>query len=301
VKILRRSKEAAQWCEAYRRAALSVGFVPTLGGLHEGHLSLVRQASIGCDRVVASIYLNPAQFNSTEDLDEYPSDLESDLEACRAEGVDLVLVGEQEEFLPDNFQSWVLVEDLARGLCGAGRPGHFRGVCTVVTQLFHVVRPHRAYFGLKDFQQARIVTKLSEELLFGVDVCLGPTIRSSDGLALSSRNDRLTEAQRAAAPVLYEALVEAKELVLAGEASVEAVKEFLRGKLDGVPGCELEYAEVLSAATLDELPGRELNTAGEGVLLAIAARFGETRLIDNIRISGDGDFSGPGPGRERGS
>lgn len=291
MKILRRSREAAIWSEAYRRSALSIGFVPTLGGLHEGHLSLVRQARLECDRVAVSIYLNPSQFNSDEDLTSYPSDLDADIEACQAEGVDLVLLGQQEDFFPENFQSWVLVEDLARGLCGAGRPGHFRGVCTVVTQLFHVIRPHRAYFGLKDFQQAKIVKKLTEELLFDVEVCLMPTVRSQDGLALSSRNDRLTEAQRAAAPALYEALVGARDLISSGETSVEAVKEFLLNRLDSVAGCELEYVEVLSAATLSEFPGQVLDTSGEGVLVALAVIFEEVRLIDNLQVQ-DADVSG---------
>ena len=291
MKILRRSSEAAIWSEAYRRSALSIGFVPTLGGLHEGHLSLVRQARLECDRVAVSIYLNPSQFNSDEDLASYPSDLDADIEACQAEGVDLVLLGQQEDFFPENFQSWVLVEDLARGLCGAGRPGHFRGVCTVVTQLFHVIRPHRAYFGLKDFQQAKIVKKLTEELLFDVEVCLMPTVRSQDGLALSSRNDRLTEAQRAAAPALYEALVGARDLISSGETSVEAVKEFLLNRLDSVAGCELEYVEVLSAATLSEFPGQVLDTSGEGVLVALAVIFEEVRLIDNLQVQ-DADVSG---------
>ena len=291
MKILRRSSEAAIWSEAYRRSALSIGFVPTLGGLHEGHLSLVRQARLECDRVAVSIYLNPSQFNSDEDLASYPSDLDADIEACQAEGVDLVLLGQQEDFFPENFQSWVLVEDLARGLCGAGRPGHFRGVCTVVTQLFHVIRPHRAYFGLKDFQQAKIVKKLTEELLFDVEACLMPTVRSQDGLALSSRNDRLTEAQRAAAPALYEALVGARDLISSGETSVEAVKEFLLNRLDSVAGCELEYVEVLSAATLSEFPGQVLDTSGEGVLVALAVIFEEVRLIDNLQVQ-DADVSG---------
>ena len=291
MKILRRSSEAAIWSEAYRRSALSIGFVPTLGGLHEGHLSLVRQARLECDRVAVSIYLNPSQFNSDEDLASYPSDLDADIEACQAEGVDLVLLGQQEDFFPENFQSWVLVEDLARGLCGAGRPGHFRGVCTVVTQLFHMIRPHRAYFGLKDFQQAKIVKKLTEELLFDVEVCLMPTVRSQDGLALSSRNDRLTEAQRAAAPALYEALVGARDLISSGETSVEAVKEFLLNRLDSVAGCELEYVEVLSAATLSEFPGQVLDTSGEGVLVALAVIFEEVRLIDNLQVQ-DADVSG---------
>ena len=301
MKVLRRSSKAAIWSEAYRRSALSIGFVPTLGGLHEGHLSLVRQARLECDRVAVSIYLNPSQFNSDEDLESYPCDLEADVETCRAEGVDLVLLGQQEDFFPENFQSWVLVEDLVRELCGAGRPGHFRGVCTVVTQLFHVLRPHRAYFGLKDFQQAKIVKKLTEELLFDVEICLMPTIRSQDGLALSSRNDRLTETQRAAAPALHEALVEAGSLISSGETSVKAVKEFLLSRLAGVAGCELEYVEVLSAATLDKFPGQVLDTSGEGALVALAVIFEEVRLIDNIQVQDAGVSDQVEPGSEGGS
>jgi len=300
MKILRRADEAAQWCEAYRKAALSIGFVPTLGGLHEGHLSLVRQARLECDRVIVSIYLNPSQFDSEDDLGRYPRDIEADLDACRTGGVDIVLVGERADFLPGGFQSWVTVEELTRKLCGAGRPGHFRGVCTVVAQLFHVARPHRAYFGLKDFQQAKVVSKMNEELLFGVELRLMPTIRSPDGLALSSRNERLTESQRALSPALGEALTRAGELITAGETSVRVVKEFMLERLGNTDGCDLEYAEVLQASTLSEFPDGVLSVAGEGVLLALAAVIGEVRLIDNIQVVGTGDSAKVGDGKEGG-
>lgn len=285
MKILRRADEVAEWSEAYRTAALSVGFVPTLGGLHEGHLSLVRQARLECDRVVVSIYLNPAQFDSTGDLDHYPANLEADLEACREVGADIVLVGERTDFLPEGFESWVFVEGLVRKLCGAGRPGHFKGVCTVVTQLFHVVRPHRAYFGSKDFQQAKVVSKMAEELLFDIEIRLLPTVRSADGLAMSSRNERLTEVQRDASTVIWRSLQAARELITGGETSVDVVRESLAGMFDKTGGCELEYAEVLAAETLRDFPDGVLNLDGEGVLVALAARFGDVRLIDNIQVT----------------
>lgn len=285
MKILRHSSEASQWSEAYRKASLSLGFVPTLGGLHDGHMALIRQARLECDRVLVSIYLNPAQFDSDSDLEDYPADLESDLEACREAGVDIVLLGERADFLPDGFQSWVFVENLAENLCGAGRPGHFKGVCTVVTQLFHVVRPQRAYFGMKDFQQAKVVSKMVKDLLFDVELRLMPTVRSDDGLAVSSRNIRLTSAQREAAPMIRKALEGAKELLVGGETSVAVLEEYLAGKLGKTGGCRVEYTEVLAAATLQEFPSGIVETGGEGVLIAVAGWFGEVRLIDNIRVS----------------
>ena len=285
MKILEHSAEVSQWCEAYRKASLSLGLVPTLGGLHEGHLSLVRQARLECDRVVVSIYLNPSQFDSAGDLEEYPADLEADLEACRQAGVDIVLLGKQAEFLPGDFQSWVFVEKLTESLCGAGRPGHFRGVCTVVTQLFHVVRPRRAYFGLKDFQQAKVISRMVADLLFDIELCLMPTVRSDDGLAVSSRNKRLTTAERKQAVVIGESLQGARELLAGGEISVAVLKDHMTGVLGKAAGCRVEYAEVLTASSLEEFPGGEVSVSAEGVLLAVAAWFGEVRLIDNALFS----------------
>ena len=285
MKILKHSAEVGQWCEAYRKASLGLGFVPTLGGLHEGHLSLVRQARLECDRVLVSIYLNPSQFDSAADLEEYPADLEADLEACRQAGVDIVFLGEQAEFLPEGFQSRVFVEKLTESLCGAGRPGHFRGVCTVVTQLLHVVRPLRAYFGLKDFQQAKIISRMVADLLFDVELRLLPTVRSDDGLAVSSRNRRLTTAERKEAVAIGEALQEAGELLAGGETRVAVLKEHMTGVLEKAAGCRVEYVEVLAASSLEEFPGGEVSVSAEGVLLAVAAWFGEVRLIDNILFS----------------
>ena len=285
MKILKHSAEVGQWCEAYRKASLGLGFVPTLGGLHEGHLSLVRQARLECDRVLVSIYLNPSQFDSAADLEEYPADLEADLEACRQAGVDIVFLGEQAEFLPEGFQSRVFVEKLTESLCGAERPGHFRGVCTVVTQLLHVVRPLRAYFGLKDFQQAKIISRMVADLLFDVELRLLPTVRSDDGLAISSRNRRLSTAERKEAVAIGEALQEAGELLAGGETRVAVLKEQMTGVLEKAAGCRVEYVEVLAASSLEEFPGGEVSVSAEGVLLAVAAWFGEVRLIDNILFS----------------
>ena len=285
MKILKHSAEVSQWCEAYRKASISLGLVPTLGGLHEGHLSLVRQARLECDRVLVSIYLNPSQFDSAGDLEEYPADLQADLEACRQAGVDIVFLGEQEEFLPEGFQSWVFVEKLTERLCGAGRPGHFRGVCTVVTQLLHVVRPRRAYFGLKDFQQAKVISRMVGDLLFDVELCLMPTVRSEDGLAVSSRNRRLATAGRNQAAAIGKSLQGASELLAAGERSVAVLKEYMTGMLDKATGCRVEYAEVLAASSLEEFPEGKVSVSAEGVLLAVAVWFGEVRLIDNTRFS----------------
>ncbi len=301
MKILKRSAEASQWCEAYRKAALSLGFVPTLGGLHEGHLSLVRQARLECDRVLVSIYLNPSQFDSAADLENYPADLEADLEACRQAGVDIVLLGERAEFLPEGFQSWVFVEKLTEGLCGAGRPGHFRGVTTVVTQLFHVVKPWRAYFGLKDFQQAKIISRMVADLFFDVELRLMPTVRSDDGLAVSSRNRRLSAAEREQALAIGESLKGASRLLAAGEVSVASLKEHIRGVLEKAEGCRVEYVEVLRAGSLEEFPAGKVSTSGGAVLLAVAAWFGEVRLIDNALFSSACEAGEVDPGTKGGS
>ncbi len=180
MKVIEDAARVREWTEAYRRAGLSVGFVPTMGALHEGHGELIRVSREECERVVVSIYVNPTQFDNPDDLDKYPSALEGDLEACRARGVDLVWIGRREDLLPEGFQTWVEVGSLTSPLCGAGRPGHFRGVTTVVAQLLHVVRPHRAYFGRKDFQQALVIRRMVEDLRFDLEIRRVPTVRPPD-------------------------------------------------------------------------------------------------------------------------
>jgi pantoate--beta-alanine ligase len=283
VRVIESAAEARAWASAYRRAGLSLGFVPTLGGLHEGHFSLMRAARRECERVVASIYLNPTQFDSAADLEIYPADRARDMEGCRSQGIDILYFGRRDDLLPAGFETWVEVEALGRPLCGSFRPGHFRGVATVVAQLLNLVRPHRAYFGLKDFQQARLVSRLSADLGFDVEIRCLPTVREADGLAMSSRNARLSPSEREAARAIPRALEAARRLIIDGETSAPRAAAFLRERLREEPRLRIEYAEVVHPGTLEPFPGG-LIARRAGVLIAVAAHAGATRLIDNLWI-----------------
>jgi pantoate--beta-alanine ligase len=263
-----------------------------MGALHAGHGSLIRHARVECDRVVVTIFVNPTQFGPSEDLDAYPRPEEDDLAACRSAGVDVVLLGVANDLYPPGFQTWVTVERLSQPLCGPRRPGHFRGVATVVAQLLHIVRPHRAYFGMKDYQQSRVIGRMIADLHIDTELRCCDTVREPDGLAMSSRNAYLDPESRALAPRLYQALQNARELVAAGERRVDAMRASLVKDLSGHDGIELDYAEVLDAETLQELADGHVATARSGVLLAVAARIGPTRLIDNTVVPPE-DLRGP--------
>ncbi|MBN1441904.1 MAG: pantoate--beta-alanine ligase [Planctomycetes bacterium] len=279
--VTRSSEEAARWARAYRTAGLSTGFVPTLGGLHEGHHSLLRRARSECEKVIASVYLNPTQFHSAEDLEKYPASEEEDLAALRRERADLVYLGRAADLLPDGFQSWVDVEILTRPLCGAFRPGHFRGVTTVVAQLFSIIRPHRAYFGLKDYQQAAVVRRMARDLSLGVEIRLCPTVREASGLAISSRNRRLSAGEREAACVVHRALEAARRAIEAGEDRIQVLLAALEQQLGSEPLFRTEYAEIVDAATLERFGGGRIEWGERGVLVAVAGYIGSVRLIDS--------------------
>ena len=287
MRVVESCEETIVWCAAYRSAGLSVGLVPTMGALHDGHLALVRQASLECDRVVVSIFVNPIQFGPNEDLSAYPRTLEADLAVCRAAGVDLVFVAREDDIYPSGFQTWVGVTELAAPLCGRSRPIHFRGVATVVAQLLNVVGPHRAYFGQKDYQQARVIERLVLDLHFSSVVCIVPTVREADGLALSSRNNYLSPEARRHAIALHRSLERAAREIQGGERRVTLVREALYESLASTPGVRVDYAEVLRADSLTPPPEDALSP-GERLLLAVAAYFDETRLIDNrLLVVGD--------------
>lgn len=288
MRICERAAEARIWSECYRQAGLSVGLVPTLGALHQGHAALLQHARRECERVVASIYLNPTQFNSPADLETYPRTRQHDLDVCREQGVDLVFLGETEDLLPDGFQSHVEVEELTRPLCGKFRPGHFRGVTTVVAQLLHVARPHRAYFGLKDYQQAAVVQRMVKDLNFDTEIRLVPTVREPDGLALSSRNKRLSPREREAARGIYRALTLARDEVRRGEEVASEVAARLTNSLERERELRVEYVEVLDAHTLLPFPEGRIERRTHGVLIAVAVYAGGTRLIDNVVVLPDG-------------
>ncbi len=262
----------------------TVAFVPTMGFLHAGHLSLVREASLRADHVVASIFVNPLQFGPGEDLDHYPRDEESDLEKLRGAGVHITFLPTEAELYPAGFATRVHVEgSLAERLCGAARPGHFDGVATVVTRLFGLVRPHVAVFGEKDYQQLSIVRRISEDLALGPEIVGAPIVREPDGLAMSSRNAYLSDSGRGDALALQRSLRSGREAIEQGERSAAAIVAGMSRVLSEPATVEPDYVELLRESDLtpfgaDPIRGR--------VLLAVAAHIGETRLIDNCVVDG---------------
>jgi pantoate--beta-alanine ligase len=259
-----------------------VGAVLTMGALHEGHRALLKRARAECASVVASVFVNPTQFGPAEDFARYPRDEAGDLAILESAGVDVVLAPPVEEVFPPGAGTTIDVGPIAEPLEGAARPGHFRGVATVVTVLFDLIRPDRAYFGQKDAQQCLVVRRLVEDLALPIDVVICPTVREADGLAISSRNRALSPAERAAAPVLYRALEEGRDLIKAGEQDGEVVRRRMRDVLAGEPLVQPDYVSVADASTL-----RELDAASGDVLLSLAARIGTTRLIDNVPLTVD--------------
>lgn len=264
----------------------SFGLVPTMGYLHAGHLSLVEQARAENDHVGVSIFVNPTQFGPSEDLASYPRNLDQDLALLRDAGVDLVWTPQPEDVYPANFQTWVDVTDMTQHLEGAHRPGHFRGVTTVVAKLFNAFTPDRAYFGQKDAQQVAVIRRMVLDLNFPVDVIVCPTQREADGLALSSRNAYLTSPQREAAPVLFRALSAAQTVYEAGERRGDELRRILRETLAGE---QLALPQYVSAA--DPLTLEELDFVENGVLLSLAVFVGKTRLIDNFLLGPSEKFA----------
>ncbi len=254
-----------------------VGLVPTMGYLHEGHLSLVRRAAEECASVVVSIFVNPTQFSPNEDLAAYPRDMERDLHLLESLGVNLVWMPTPEIMYPGGYQTWVQVEALTGPLEGAQRPGHFRGVTTVVAKLFNGVQPARAYFGQKDAQQAAVIRQMTRDLNFPIEIVVCPTVREPDGLAMSSRNAYLDSQQRQAATVLYRALNAAKDAYEAGERNAEKLRALMRATIVAEPLAEMQYVSCADYDTLEELD----QVTGK-TLLSMAVFVGKTRLIDNF-------------------
>jgi len=268
--------EARAAVAAARRAGRRVGFVPTMGALHAGHASLIRASRAECDFTVVSIFVNPTQFGPSEDLSRYPRTFDADRELCAALGTDLVFAPSADEMYPPDSRTVVEVTKLQDVLCGHSRPGHFRGVATVVLKLFNIVQPDVAYFGQKDAQQALIIRRMVIDLNVPVDVRVRPTVREPDGLAMSSRNRYLDPAQRHHATALYRAVRRVEEMVAAGERSAPALEAAMGETIAAAPGARLDYARVLDAESLDPLA-----TLDRPALAALAVYFGTTRLIDN--------------------
>ena len=266
--------------EARGKVAESLGLVPTMGSLHEGHLTLVRRARSENDVAVVSIFVNPSQFGPGEDLGFYPRDMDTDLSLLRDEGVDLVFAPTPEEMYPPGFDAWIEVEKTSEVLEGAVRPGHFRGVATVVAKLFNIVRPNRAYFGRKDGQQLAVISRMVKDLDMDVEIVAVPTVREEDGLAMSSRNVYLTPDERRAAPVIYNALNRAVDLWRQGETRCDALRAEMKAVLDSEPLISsVDYVSVADSVTLEELA-----EAAPQAMVSTAVRIGKARLIDNVLL-----------------
>jgi pantoate--beta-alanine ligase len=264
---------------ARSRLTQPVGFVPTMGFLHEGHLSLVRQACHDCGSVVVSIYVNPTQFGPNEDFNKYPRNLQRDLGLLRSEETDLVWTPTDKIMYPAGYQTWVVVEEVTKPLEGAIRAGHFRGVATVVTKLFNAVQPHKAYFGQKDAQQVAVIRRMTRDLDFPIEIVVCPTMREPDGLAMSSRNVYLNPEERAAAVALSRGLFIAEEAFDAGEQVASHLRTVVLDTLATEPLVNVQYVSCAHPDTLQELEGTV-----ERALLSLAVMIGKTRLIDNILL-----------------
>ena len=270
-------------CEDKRQKGIKVGLVPTMGALHEGHLSLIRRALKKTDFVVVSIYVNPAQFGTDEDFEKYPRDLECDVRLVDSLGAHVVFAPSNRIMYQEGYSTYVTVESLTAVLCGRSRPTHFRGVTTVVAKLFNIVRPNVAVFGQKDAQQLSVIKRMARDLNMDIEIDAEPTVRESDGLAISSRNKYLNKEEREKATVLYRSLKAARELINTGVTSSEQIIRKVRKVLDEVPEAKTEYVEIVN---FDDM--RQVDDVSNGALLAVAVWFGETRLIDNIIISACG-------------
>jgi len=277
MRVCRTVAEIREFVRTAGAAGQTVGLVPTMGYFHEGHLSLMREAKKTCAVVVVSLYVNPLQFGPQEDLAQYPRDFERDCAMAREVGVDAIFTPLDQEMYPRGFSTFVEVTGLTDRLCGQSRPGHFRGVTTVVTKLFNIVAPDRAFFGQKDAQQAMVIRRMARDLNMDLEVAILPTVREQDGLAMSSRNVYLTGEQRREALVLYRSLCAFRDAVQGGERDAGKLRGMMNDLITAVPGARPDYVEILGTADL-----QPLETLQGGVIAALAVRFGKTRLIDNV-------------------
>ncbi|MCM1244012.1 MAG: pantoate--beta-alanine ligase [Roseburia sp.] len=277
MKIAEKVEEVREQVKAWRKEGLSVGLVPTMGYLHEGHKSLIDKAVEQNDRVVVSVFVNPIQFGPGEDLASYPRDLARDAKLCEDAGAELVFHPSDEEMYFDDFCTYVDMNDLTEGLCGKTRPTHFRGVCTVVSKLFHIVCPDRAYFGQKDAQQLAVIRRMVRDLNFDLEIVGCPIVREANGLAKSSRNTYLDEKERVAAVVLHKGLSAGEKLLRSGEKEAAKIVQAVREVIESEPLAKIDYVELVDWDTL-----KHVDTVQEQVLVAVAVYIGKTRLIDNF-------------------
>ncbi|KDR96149.1 pantoate--beta-alanine ligase [Peptoclostridium litorale DSM 5388] len=276
--IINKPNEMSEKIKSLKLQGKSIGFVPTMGYLHNGHMSLIEKARGENDIVAVSIFVNPTQFGAGEDLDSYPRNIERDEALCKEKGADIIFAPQSVDMYPKGYSTYVDVEgSITRGLCGASRPGHFRGVATVLAKLFNIVQPQRAYFGQKDAQQVAVVRRMAEDLNMDVEIVSCPIVREEDGLAMSSRNTYLSPGERMDALVLSRSLFEAKEMIMSGKRDASNIKSHIKSGISGVKSADIDYVEIVDADSMEDLEvirGR--------VLVALAVRVGKTRLIDNI-------------------
>jgi pantoate--beta-alanine ligase len=280
MKVIRNVPAMIAWSRRLHREGVTIGFVPTMGALHDGHRSLIRAARLQCDALVVSIFVNPTQFSPTEDLSSYPRPITHDRALCRKEGVDICFEPTALAMYPDGFQTTVTVPALARRWEGAVRPHHFAGVATVVTKLFGIVRPHLALFGQKDYQQATLVRKLVHDLSLGVAIRMRPTVRERDGLAMSSRNVYLSPNERQIAPLLSQALRIGRQMIMDGMRNVAAIERIMRQTIERESNIHVEYLAICDLDSLEPLPA----VTTRAVILG-AVRIGSIRLIDNLLVN----------------
>lgn len=281
MEIINRKQRMASLARKLRRENKTIGFVPTMGALHEGHLALIREARQMCDIVIVSIFVNPTQFNEQKDFDKYPRDLTSDAALLTEYQVDYIFAPDADEIYPDGFSTYVYVENLTETLEGASRPGHFRGVATVVTILFNTIRPDFAFFGQKDAQQVAVIKRLTTDLGFDTEIVVVPIVREESGLAMSSRNTLLSEDERQRASIIYKGLREAKIAARDGERNAAILAEIVRKTIETEPLASVDYVAVVDNETLEAV-----EKVGENaVLIAVATRFGKVRLIDNTVLN----------------
>lgn len=279
MRVMHLIREVKEFVSEQKKAGWTIGLVPTMGYLHEGHLALINEAKKACDVVVVTIFVNPLQFGPAEDFERYPRDLDRDAALCRGAGVDLVFAPPVEEMYPRPACAFVEVQKLTDGLCGASRPGHFRGVATVVTKLFNTVQPDRAFFGQKDAQQVAVIKRMAEDLNLNLEIVTVPTVREPDGLAISSRNAYLSSEERRAATVLYRSLRLAEDLIRSGEREAGAIIERMRAMIGREPLARIDYVSIVDGETLGPL-----SALSGRFLIALAVFIGRTRLIDNFYL-----------------
>jgi pantoate--beta-alanine ligase len=286
MKVIRKIEEMQKIADEYRLADKKIGFVPTMGYLHEGHLSLMEAATEKSDVLAVSIFVNPTQFSPDEDLEEYPRDIERDEKRLAEIGCDVLFYPTEAMMYPSGYKTYVIVEDITQKLCGTSRPTHFRGVTTVVTKLFNIIKPHVAVFGQKDAQQAIVIKKMVKDLNMDIEIVTAPIVREADGLAMSSRNIYLSEAEREDALSLNQSLNMVKQMIENGERDANLLKRKIQEMINVKSHTKIDYVSIVDTNNLEEVE----NISGE-VLIALAVFVGKTRLIDNVMVDVEQDLA----------